>query len=54
MPSLIEKKISETTTENIFRDFYEPNTFVEKVLYRVCMDFNQNAGLIIKDTLISS
>lgn len=28
--SLIENKVSETKTENIFREFYEPNTFLEK------------------------
>lgn len=28
--SLIESKVSETKTENIFREFYEPNTFLEK------------------------
>ena len=44
MPSLIEKKISETTTENIFRDFYEPNTFVEKSAIPSMYGFQSKRG----------
>ena len=47
-------KISETITENIFRKFYEPGTFLEKLLYLPFMAFSQNEAGAEKDILIFS
>ncbi|MFZ7334478.1 N-6 DNA methylase [Streptococcus pluranimalium] len=42
--SLIENKVSETKTENIFREFYEPNTFLEKTAIPDVYGFKSKQG----------
>lgn len=43
---MARKKVSETVTENIFRDFYGANTFIENRLYRPAMALLQKRHIL--------
>ena len=44
MASLITKQVSESITENIFRNYYGPNTFIEKSAIPKSYGFTSKKG----------
>lgn len=54
MASLITKQVSESITENIFRNYYGPNTFIEKSAIPKSYGFTQKRELVIRDIQIFS
>ena len=51
---MARKKVSETVTENLFRDFYGANTFIEKSAIPSAYGFTSKKGRLITAILIFS